>query len=200
MKYLGYISNIQIRSFSTTRSLSIDPSSYTVLAFASKKAVLAQLNPICYIALGLASVLYIQLIRVDPSSAITGRLEHMENLVYMAVELDHLLFDVTKFGAEYSYELVHSSSNIVGSQEALRSLYDTLCEIYTSTSQIYDSFETVYDIINEYDTEEIKELTERLVEVRNLINIRCNAMLAIMRNIENHSIGYEFFTNRMPNF
>lgn len=84
--------------------------------------------------------------------------------------------------------------------EEMRSLYDSLCQVYTSTSQIYGAFEETYEILNGLDSNDGLEYVNRLVSVRNNITIRSNEILELMRAIENATLGYEFFTERMPNF
>lgn len=190
---------LDIKSFSTTRSLRLDPSSYTALAFASTKSALPLVGPFSLIALGLASTLYILLIRVSPESAISSSPEHAANLVEIGERLDEALFDFVKQSQRLNHRYMNNSGYMAGFEE-MRSLYDTLCQVYTSTSGIYDAFESCYEILNELDSDDSLEYVNRLVNVRNNITIRCNDMLKLMRAIENSTLGYEFFTEKMPNF
>ena len=190
---------IYIRLFSTTRSLGLDPSSYTALAFATNKSVISVVSPFYLLALGLASTLYILLIRVSPESAISGNLEHVANLVELAERLDQTLTNFLSNVQIINHHYMNNAGNISLFDE-MRSLYDTLCQVYTSTSGIFDAFESAYEILNELDSDDGLDYVNRLVNVRNNINISCNEMLRLMRSIENSTLGYDFFTNRMPNF
>lgn len=195
---LNIKTKLGIKSFSTTKSLSLDPSSYTALAFASTKATISLLNPFFLLTLGLATTLYIQLIRVSPQSAISGNLEHQANLVELAESLDAALYDFISNARILNHR--YMNMGYVSGYEELRSLYDSLCQVYTSTSQLYDAFESTYEILNDLDSNDGLEYVNRLVSVRNNITMRSNEILDLMRSIENATLGYEFFTERMPNF
>ena len=190
---------IGIRSFSTTKSLRLDPSSYTALAFATNKSAIPFVSPFYLLALGLASTLYIMLIRVSPESAISGNVEHVANLVELAERLDETLINFISNVQILNHHYINNPGNILLFDE-MRSLYDTLCQVYTTTSGIFDAFESAYEILNELDSDDGLDYVNRLVNVRNNINISCNEMLRLMRSIENSTLGYDFFTNRMPNF
>lgn len=196
---LNMNTRLYTKSFSTTRSLRLDPSSYTALAFASNKSAIPFVGPFYLLALGLASTLYILLIRVSPESAISGNIEHVANLVELAEKLDDALLDFISNAQILNHNYMNSSGNILPFED-MRSLHDTLCQVYTSTSGIYDAFESAYEILNDLDSDDGLEYVNRLVDVRNNIIIRCNDMLRLMRAIENCTLGYEFFTERMPNF
>jgi len=132
---------IGIRSFSTTRSLRLDPSSYTALVFATNKSAIAFVSPFYLLALGLASTLYIMLIRVSPESAISGNVEHVseaQNLVELAERLDEILINFIFNVQIINHHYMNSSGNILPFDE-MRSLYDTLCQVYTSTIGIFSS-------------------------------------------------------------
>lgn len=190
---------IGIRLFSTTIPLRLDPSSYTALAFATNKSVIPFVSPFYLLALGLASTLYIMLIRVSPESAISGNLEHVANLVELAERLDQTLMNFISKVQILNHHYMNNPGNILLFDE-MRSLYDTLCQVYTTTSGIFDAFESAYEILNELGSDDGLEYVNRLVEVRNNITLRCNDILRLMRSIENYTLGYDFFTNRMPNF
>lgn len=147
----------------------------------------------------MSSVLYIKLIRVDPSSTISSDLNHLANLVDMLEKLVKNLGDYNSISSNLYVYYVNEPISIFPFTE-LRCLYDSTCHLYTSVSHINDAFDTLYEIINEYDDETMYDLCNRLVKARDQLNINCNDLLTLMRKIERVTYGYDFFTNRMPNF
>lgn len=190
---------IIIRSFSNTRSLRLDPSSYTALAFATNKSTIAFVSPFYLLALGLASTLYSMLIRVSPESPISGNVEHVANLVELAERLNKVLTSFISNAQILNNHYVNNPGNVLLFDD-MRSLYDTLCQVYTTTSGIFDAFSNAYEILNELDSPDALEYVNRLVDVRNNITLISNDMIKLMRYIDNCTLGYDFFTNRMPNF
>nr|YP_009261985.1 hypothetical protein [Chrysoporthe austroafricana]YP_009262141.1 hypothetical protein [Chrysoporthe cubensis]AMX22060.1 hypothetical protein [Chrysoporthe austroafricana]AMX22216.1 hypothetical protein [Chrysoporthe cubensis] len=188
------------RSFSTTRSLRLDPASYTSLAFATHKTGVLFSSPFYMLVLGLSATIYIMLIRVSPDSNYSSsNPEHLANLVELAENLDYVLSQYLVESRDNIGALLNST-NFIGAFDDLRSHYDVLCQLYTSNCSIFDSFDIAYDILDDLHNYDADEYRDRLINVRNNIRSSCNEMLSLMRQIESNTIGYEFFTVRMPNF
>jgi hypothetical protein len=199
---------MQIRFFSTTKALRLDPGSFTSLAFAAKKVLSVRYmnNPLWYVAVGLASVLFIHLNRVDPTSNISSNLEHLANLVEIGEKLNEYLINFNHAtersvnDAMSDYFATRGTIYVYYPFEGYKELYDSLCQMYTTTYGLNDAFETTYEIFNELDNEDAQEFANRTTEVRKNLTARCNEMLKLMRYTESYMRNYDFFTKKLPNF
>ena len=184
------------RNFSVSRSLKIDPASYSSLAFASSNPMpLASAHPAFLVLVGFAYVLYVAVIRVPEVMDYSD--VDFDRLAGLVHTLESFRDSFDSFTEVVNQYFRRSQGDLFANYSDLRALYDCLNQIFTEVYSIEMNLDTLSDHLNNLED---SELAERFAEARENIRENANNLLRIMRSIERLTFGIEFFNKRLPNF